>query len=196
MWGGGFCTSPRNSWSPVECPTIEPSLDTIYLKIASDSSVKGSILQVWPLPPIWMSIASPGCYLCFCTTWLWIGFLFGFHQFVCITQKIFYSIQKQPRRRSLRAKCGEKARRFHTFLNVLGFTNLEALQIPSFLAFMETWLHSHDWLNQWLLRINPIPSPSSFPEDHGVQMKVPIHCHDWVPGWLAPILKFGPKLTS
>ena len=30
--------------------------------------------------------------------------------------------------------------------NVLGFTNLEALQIPSFLVFMETQLHSHDCL--------------------------------------------------
>lgn len=28
--------------------------------------------------------------------------------------------------------------------SVLGFTNLEALQIPSFLVFMETQLHSHD----------------------------------------------------
>ena len=47
------------------------------------------------------------------------------------------------------------------------FSNLGSLWTPSFRVFMESSLHTHDWLHHWPMMINSTSSPSPFPRDPG-----------------------------
>lgn len=52
-----------NSWTPIGHPTIQLICATIYLEIALDANIKGSVPQ--DSPPLQLPITSPGFYLCF-----------------------------------------------------------------------------------------------------------------------------------
>lgn len=149
---------------------ISTNFDTICLKIASDPSVKASVLQVWPLPPLWIPGASPSCYLCFCTTWLWIAgcndFLFGLHKFVYRTQRNILLNSETLPGSWLRAEMSGKRQEIpYLFWAVPTLSKCPRVHQPgsspnpSFLVFMETQLHSHDWLIKSMVTVNPIPSP-------------------------------------